>query len=198
MRPEWARWLIPQGADEEHLLEANMIFAVRPSNIQRIPKVISLLGGMHVIVALPARETPTQCAKCGEWSHKKENCAKRARCYYCSSDKHVFETHRCEEGDCVEGASNCPHPPKCIVCNGPHNASYEGCPLRHGYSKAKNSIVRPSNNEAAQIRGQQKALRSRLIRDNQLQAETATQAGANTNLATPTSSSETVQPPVSN
>ena len=90
MRPEWARWLIPQGADEEHLLEANMIFAARPSNIQRIPKVISLLGGMHVIVALPARETPTQCAKFGEWSHKKENCAKRARCYYCSSDKHVF------------------------------------------------------------------------------------------------------------
>ena len=54
MQPEWARWLIPQGADKEHLLEACMIFAVRPSNIQRISKVISLLGGMHVIVALPA------------------------------------------------------------------------------------------------------------------------------------------------
>ncbi len=72
MRPEWARWLISQGADEEHLLEANMIFAVRPSNIQLIPKFISLLRGMHVIVALPARETPTQYAKCGEWSHKKK------------------------------------------------------------------------------------------------------------------------------
>lgn len=33
MQPEWSRWLIPQGADEEHLLEANMIFAIRPSNI---------------------------------------------------------------------------------------------------------------------------------------------------------------------
>ena len=86
---------------------------------------------------------------CGEWSHKKENCAKQARSYYCSSDKHVFETHRCEEGDCVEEASNYPHSPKCIVCNGPHNASYEGCPLRPGYSKAKNNIVRPSNNKAA-------------------------------------------------
>lgn len=197
MRPEWARWLIPQGADEEHLLEANMIFAVRPANIQRIPKVISLLGGMHVIVALPARETPTQCTNCGEWSHKKENCAKRGRCFYCSSDKHIFETHKCEEGDCIEGAPNCPHAPKCIVCNGPHNASYERCPLRPGYSKAKNSIVRLSNNEAAQIRGQQKALRSRLIRDNQLQAETATQTGAGINSATPASSPDTVQSPVS-
>lgn len=159
-----------------------MGFAVRPSNIQRIPKVISLLGEMHVIVALPARETPIKCAKCGEWRHKKENFAKRAQCYYCSSHKHVFETHQCEENDCVEGASNCPHPPKCIVCNDPSN---KGCPLRPGYSKAKNSIARPSNNEVAQIRGQQKALQSCLIRDNWLQAETATQTGNNTNLAIP-------------
>ena len=70
MQPEWARWLIPEGADKEHLLEASIISAVRPSNIQRIPKVISLLGEIHVIVALPAQKTPTQCAKCGEWSHK--------------------------------------------------------------------------------------------------------------------------------
>ncbi len=66
MRPEWARWLIPPGAVEEQILEANMIFAVRPSNIQCIPKFISLLRGIHVIVALPAQETPTQYAKCGE------------------------------------------------------------------------------------------------------------------------------------
>lgn len=61
MQPEWARWLIPQGVEEEDLVEASMIFAVRPSNIQRIPKVISLLGEMYVIVALLARETPIQC-----------------------------------------------------------------------------------------------------------------------------------------
>ena len=106
--------------------------------------------------------------------------------------------HQCEEDDCVEGASSCPHPPKCIICNSSYNSSYEGCLLRPGYSKAKNSIVRPSNSEAAQIRGQQKALRGRLIWDNRLQAETATQTGANTNLATPTSSSKTVQRLVSN
>lgn len=61
MQPEWAQWLIPQGVEEEDLVEASMIFAVRPSNIQRIPKVISLLGEMYVIVALLARETPIQC-----------------------------------------------------------------------------------------------------------------------------------------
>lgn len=61
MQPEWAQWLISQGVEEEDLVEASMIFAVRPSNIQRIPKVISLLGEMYVIVALLARETPIQC-----------------------------------------------------------------------------------------------------------------------------------------
>lgn len=64
MQPEWARWLIPQRVEEADLVEASMIFAVRSANIQRIPKVISLLGEMHVIVALPSRETPIQCTQC--------------------------------------------------------------------------------------------------------------------------------------
>ena len=92
-----------------------MIFAVKPSNIQRIPKVISLLGEMHVIVALPARETPIQCTQCGEWSHKKDNRAKRIRCFYCGSNKHSLESHHCQEEDCQEGSQSCVHPPKCIV-----------------------------------------------------------------------------------
>lgn len=54
MQPEWAQWLIPQGVEEEDLVEASMIFADRPSNIQRIPKVISLLSKMHVIVVFSA------------------------------------------------------------------------------------------------------------------------------------------------
>ncbi len=66
MQLEWAQWLIPQGVEEENLMEASMIFAFRLSNIQRIPKVIFLLGKMHVIVALPAQETPIQCTKCGK------------------------------------------------------------------------------------------------------------------------------------
>lgn len=93
MQPEWARWLIPQGVEEEDLVEASMIFAVRSSNIQEIPKVISLLGEMHVIVALPARESPIQYTQCGKWSHKKDNYAKHARCFYCSSDKYSVESY---------------------------------------------------------------------------------------------------------
>ena len=66
MRPEWARWLIPRGAKEKELVEANMIFAVRPSNICIVPKVILLLGAMHVIVALPPKKNPLQYVRCGE------------------------------------------------------------------------------------------------------------------------------------
>ncbi len=143
-----------------------MIFAVRPSNIQRILKVISLLGEMHVIVALPARETPIQCTQCREWSHKKDNCTKRTRCFYCSSDKHSVESHHCQEEKCKDESQSCPHPPKCIVCNGPHNADYTDCPLKTSYSKAKSVLIKATEAEVAQIRGQQKDLRNCLIRDN--------------------------------
>lgn len=96
MRPEWARWIVSQDGEEKELVEASMTFAVRPSNIRRIPKVISLLGEMHIIVALLARETPIQCTQCGKWSHKKDKCAKRARCFHCDSNKHSLENHRCQ------------------------------------------------------------------------------------------------------
>ncbi len=42
----------------EEVIEANMIFAVRQRNIHTIPKVISLLDRMQVVVALPPKETP--------------------------------------------------------------------------------------------------------------------------------------------
>lgn len=195
MQPEWARWLIPQGVEEEDLVEASMIFAVRPSNIQRIPKVISLLGEMHVIVALPARETPIQCTQCGEWSHKKDNCAKRARCFYCSSDKHSVESHHCQKEECPDESQSCPHPPKCIVCNGPHSADYTDCPLKPSYSKAKGALIKATAAEAAQIRGQQKVLRNRLVRDNRFQAELAKQTQVRTSSSTVSNVSSSNQPP---
>ncbi len=67
--------MIPQGKIEEEIIEANMIFAVRPQNVQSASKGILLLGKMHVIVTLPLKETPRQCMQCGEWTHKCENCA---------------------------------------------------------------------------------------------------------------------------
>lgn len=130
-----------------------MIFAVKPSNIQRVPKVISLLGEMHVMVACPARETPMQCTQCGEWSHKKDNCAKRGRCFYCSSDKHSLKGHYCQEEECQEESQGCPHPPKCIVCNGPHTTDYADCLIKPSYSKAKGTLVKATAAEVAQIRG---------------------------------------------
>lgn len=119
-----------------------MIFAVRSSNIQQGPKVISLLSKMHVIVALSACETPIQCTQCGEWSHKKNNCAKCAQCFYYSSDKHSAESHYCQEEECLDKSQNCPHLPKFIVCNGPHSADYTDCPLKPSYSKAKDALIK--------------------------------------------------------
>lgn len=45
MIPEWGRWLTPHGRADEQMMEANMIFAVRPSNIHPLPKVIFVTRG---------------------------------------------------------------------------------------------------------------------------------------------------------
>lgn len=184
MRPEWARWLIPQGVDENELAEASMIFAIRPGNIHSIPKVISLLGAMHIVTALPAKETPMQCANCRKWRHKQENCAKRTQCYYRSSEKHTSSDHKCEENECRDGNLPCPHPPKCIICNGPHQANYKQCPLGLTYSKAKSSIQKANSLEVARVRAQQKLLRDRLTRDNCMQYEVGAQSSAASNQVT--------------
>ncbi len=160
MQPELARWVIPQWVEEEDLVEASMIFAVGPSNVQRIPQVISFVDEMNVIVALPARENLIQFTKCGEWSHEKDDCAKRTRCFHSSSDKHQIESHHCQEEECQDESQCCTHPPKCIVCNGPHNADYIDCSQKPSYSKAKSALIKATAAEVARIGSQQKVLRN--------------------------------------
>ncbi len=176
IRPEWGRWVIPQGKIKEKIIEANMIFAVRPQNAQSVPKVISFLSKMSVIVALSPKETPRQCMQCGEWTHKCENCAKRPRCFQCSSNRHTTEGHICLDNECAKSTSLCPHLPKCIICGGAYRAEHESCPLRPVYFKAKGIIRKPERSEIARIRGQQKTIRDRITRDNQLQIEVAEKA----------------------
>lgn len=175
MKPEWGRWSTRPGEMAEEVIEANMIFAVRQQKILTIPKVIPLLGRMRVIVALPPKETPRQCSQCGEWTHKKENCAKRPRCFHCSSDKHDASYHSCTEEECKDSLKACPHPPKCIVCSGPHTANFEHCPLKPAYSKPKGSMRRLGGADVSQIRGQQKLIRDRVVRENRIQNEMAAQ-----------------------
>lgn len=175
MKPEWGRWSTRPGEMAEELIEANMNFAVRQQNIHSIPKVIPLLGRMRVVVALPPKKTPRQCSQCGEQTHKIENCAKQPRCFHCSSDKHDTSNHSCTEEECKNSLKLCSHPPKCIVCNGPHIAYFEHCPIKPSCSKPKGSIERLSGADVSQIRGQQKLVRDRVIPENRLQNETAAQ-----------------------
>lgn len=140
---------------------------------------------MRVVVALPPKETSQQCLQCGEWTHRKENFAKHARCFQCSSDRHHTSVHRCKEEECKDGTGQCPHPPRCIVYNGPHITSYEQCPLRPVYSKLKGSIKRPDGPEVLHTRGQQKLVRNRVIKENRLQNEMAAQM-ANSDVNTST------------
>ena len=123
----------------------------------------------------------------------KDNYAKSTRCFYCSSDKHSVKSHQCQKEECQDESQSCPHPPKCILCNGLHNADYTDCPLKSSYSKAKGTLIKATAAEVASIRGQQKVLRNRLIRDNLFQAELARQTQARTSSCTTLNSSSSNQ-----
>ncbi len=130
---------------------------------------------MRVVVPLPPKETQRQYSQFGECTYKKENCAKRPWCFYCSSDKHDARDHSCTEEQCKDGLKAYPHPPKCIVCNGPHTADFKRCPLKPVYTKPKGSIKRLSGADVSQICAQQKLIRERVVRENRIQNETAAQ-----------------------
>ena len=130
---------------------------------------------MRMVIALLPKETPRQCSQYGEWTHKKENCAKRPWCFHCSSDKHDASDHSCTEEECKDSLKACPQPPKCIVCNGPHTADFEQCLLKPMYSKTKRSIKRLGGADVSQIRRQQKLIRERVVRENRIQNKTEAQ-----------------------
>lgn len=66
-----------------------------------------------------------------------------------------------------------PHPPKRIVCAGPRKADNGNCSLKPINAKAKGATKGLDGPEIARIRGQQKVLIDRQIRDNRLQLKTA-------------------------
>lgn len=185
MKSEWERRTMVKDTDQVDQVEGNMIFAVRPQNIRSMLKVISILGYMRIIWALPPKETAQQCTRCGEWSHKSENCAKQARCFHCRRGKHISQEHSCLEKECGNGATFCPHPPRCIICAGPHLANNEKCSLRPSYSKTKNRTRKPTKTGVLQVHSQQAILCSRMTQDNRLQHDIEVQN--NNNLFPPTS-----------
>lgn len=85
---------------------------------------------------------------------QKKNCAKKPRCFVCNSDKHEANSHVCIEGECKDGSAVCPHPPKCVVCSGPHRADSEHCPLKPVNSKVIGPGKRAGGLKVSQVRGQ--------------------------------------------
>ena len=61
IRLEWERWVITQRKIKEEIIKPNMMFAITPQNVLSVPKVISLLGKMGVMIALLPKENSGQC-----------------------------------------------------------------------------------------------------------------------------------------
>ncbi len=153
---------MPQGVEEKVLVESSLIFAVGPSIIQQIPKVISLLGKRYVILGLHAREILYNAQSVENGVIKKTITPN----VLVASIVVVINTQLKATTASQDECQSCPHAPKCIVCNGLHTVDYISCPLKPRYSKAKGALIEASATEVAQIRDQQKVLRNRLIRDN--------------------------------
>lgn len=106
---------------------------------------------MRIIVALPLKKTLRQYIYCEKWTHKRENCAKKPRCFQCSSDRHTTEKHICLKNEYAKNTSLCPYPSKCIVCNRAYKVEHKNCPLKLVYSKAKGIIKKPEQSKIACI-----------------------------------------------
>ncbi|GBM85443.1 Nucleic-acid-binding protein from transposon X-element [Araneus ventricosus] len=71
-----------------------------------------------------------QCFNCQRWNHGSSGCKLNPRCVVCS------DNHPSKECPLKGQKSNTP---KCANCNGPHTASYRGCP-RYPQNIQKNKI----------------------------------------------------------
>jgi hypothetical protein len=103
-----------------------------------------------------------QCSKCASFLHSEEKCtAEKERCFICSSTDHKAENHKCMEG-CKEG-EECYHLPKCINCEGAHQANDPACPARPRGNRVAEARVIPVKKRLNDIKIRERRERKRLI-----------------------------------
>ncbi|XP_054712932.1 paired amphipathic helix protein Sin3a-like [Uloborus diversus] len=113
------------------------IFQVHLSHTEGVEKVFDLTNILYTYVtveAYKARKGPSQCHRCQKFNHSSENCFMTPRCVRCGGE-HL--------------SSDCPHKaakmdkPMCANSQGPHPASYKGCPKYKNFIK-KSSKTSPN------------------------------------------------------
>jgi len=78
------------------------------------------------------RQHLIQCQRCQNFGHTKTYCNHQPRCVKCS-ESHL--TKNCQK--------SIDQPPKCVLCEGQHPASYRGCPFYQDIqSKRKSSLTK--------------------------------------------------------
>lgn len=129
--------MILQGKIEEEIIEANMIFTFQPENVQSVPEVISLLGKISVIIALPPKEILIQYMQCRKWTYKCENCAKQLRCFQSTSNRYTKEEYISLKNKYTKSTCLYPHFLNCIIYGRANRVEKNCCTLKLVYSKSK-------------------------------------------------------------
>ena len=98
--------------------------------------IFNLTNFMHLKVDVAPyrrKNQPTQCHRCQRYGHAKSGCHNPPRCVKCSLDHMTVD---CPTKGRIEN-------PKCALCQGPHAASFRGCP-KYPKPRQNNSSRTPS------------------------------------------------------
>ena len=81
-----------------------------------LPKTIKV--GYLIVKVQVYIPNPLRCFGCQRFGHHETKCRSDIhRCKKCGEDEHFHNE------------SNCPNPPKCVNCNGPHEVTSKECPV---------------------------------------------------------------------
>lgn len=85
-----------------------------------------------------------ECTRCLALTHFADKCLKKECCDICGKS-HKTSMHCVHCGPCRTSGTlpneECPHPPRCLHCKGPHRASSPNCPERAKFRKPATSIL---------------------------------------------------------
>jgi hypothetical protein len=126
------------------------VYFIELPNNENSKKIFNMTDFMHLIVNVAPykrKQQPTQCHKCQRYGHAKSGCSNTPRCVKCA------ENHL--SADCPS-KGRIPNP-KCVLCNGPHVASFRGCSKAPKPKDVEEAINETSNPRIAQNSVQQRS-----------------------------------------
>lgn len=145
------RWVIhPENLARDNCYKSSVSFVFEDPDSMIASELVKQPTYMFANVVHPRiwidKPVLKECTRCLALTHFVDSCRKREHCDCCGGG-HSTSMHRIHCMPCKKATTpgaDCPHPPKCIHCKGPHNASTPTCPERAKYRKPASLILSES------------------------------------------------------